>query len=151
MRGIEIYQVAYFLFGIISNMAKAKVGEITKEIGAVIEPHEALAVDVLALNGFDVRFLKPRNMYKTKTPDIAMVGLEWEIKSPTSSSKTTIRNIMLKGTKQSRYVIIDTIRTNLPDELIIRDLEKYATQHQSLKKLIMITKYRKIVVLKGKL
>ncbi|MGB4957419.1 MAG: hypothetical protein WBO49_03145 [Candidatus Saccharimonas sp.] len=132
-------------------MSNDKVGKIEKEIGARIEPHEALTVDALALYGFDISFLKPRNAYKTKTPDIAMAGLEWEIKSPTSSSKTTVRNIMLKGTKQSRHVIIDTIRTNLKDEEVMQELKKYIKQHKSIKKLIVVTKYRKMIVLKGRL
>jgi hypothetical protein len=132
-------------------MRKKTTGQIEKEIGAVIEPHEALAADVLALNGFDIKFLKPLNTYKTKTPDISMKGIDWEIKSPTSSEKTTIRNIVHKATKQSRHLIIDTVRTNLNDDLIIAQLEVSVAKHRRIKKLIVITKAREIIVLKGKL
>ena len=132
-------------------MAAKTTGKIEKEIGAVIEPHEALAADVLALNGFDVKFLKPLNTYKTKTPDITMNGIDWEIKSPTSSEKNTIKNSIHKATKQSRNLIVDTIRTNLSDEVIIQQIEVSIAKHRSIKKLIVITKTRKIIVLKGKL
>ncbi len=102
----------------------SKQGIIEKEIGAIIEPHEALAADVLAMNGFNVLFIKPRNTYKTKTPDIVMSGLEWEIKSPTSSDRNTIRNILHKATKQSNNLIIDTIRTNMQDDEVVKCVER---------------------------
>lgn len=132
-------------------MTAKRIGKIEKEIGAIIEPHEALTADALASYGLDVVFLRPLNTYKTKTPDITMAGLGWEIKSPTSSEKTTIRNIMLKGTKQSHYVIIDTLRTNLDDEVIMEQLKQYIAHHRSIKKLVVVTKYREIIALKGNL
>lgn len=133
------------------NMTAKRIGKIEKEIGAIIEPHEALTADALASHGLDVIFLRPRNTYKTKTPDIFMAGLEWEIKSPTSSERTTVRNIVLKGAKQSHHVIIDTLRTNLGDDVIIEQLKQHIAHHRSIKKLVVVTKYREIIVLKGNL
>jgi Contact-dependent growth inhibition CdiA C-terminal domain len=136
---------------VLSQMTAKINGKIEKEIGAVIEPHEALAADALALNGFDVMFLRPLNTYKTKTPDILMRGLEWELKSPTSSEKTTIPNIIHKATKQSSHLVVDTFRTNLSDIVVIAQLKACILKHRSIKKLIVITKSREIIELKGKL
>lgn len=99
----------------------------------------------------DIHFLKPLNSYLSKTPDITMNGVEWEIKSPTSSEKTTIRNILQKATKQSSNIILDTMRTNTVDETVICQVKTYLSKHKSIKKFVLITKTRKIVVLKGKL
>ena len=136
---------------IINCMAHKKAGVITKEIGAIIEPHEAVAADALALAGLSVHFIAPRNTYMTKTPDIFMSGAEWEIKSPTGGDKTTVRNILNKAKKQSRNIVLDTMRTNMQDDQIIVHLTTYLRVHPSIKKMLVIKKTREIVVLKGKL
>ncbi len=132
-------------------MVRKKLGIITKEVGAMMEPHEALAADVLAEYGYDVHFIAPHNTYMSKTPDITMCGVDWEIKSPTGDNRTTVRNILNKAKKQSTNIIFDTIRTNAGDDKIIEQLTTYLETHTSIKKMIVIKKTREIVVLKGKL
>ena len=85
--------------GIILSMMKEKVKQLN--LGQVIipashpnppEPHEVSAAIVLARHyQTTVEFLMPIDDYRRKTADIAMLGLEWEIKSPTGSSKYTIQ------------------------------------------------------------
>ncbi|MDR0518633.1 MAG: hypothetical protein LBG82_01050 [Clostridiales Family XIII bacterium] len=135
-------------------MASKKNGQ--SNIGQVIIPvahpnppeaHEVEAARVLALHfGCEVKFLIPVDDYKRKTPDIAMLGLEWEIKSPRGSSKrSTIRSQFANAKGKSKHLIIDGQNTPLDDGFVINKLHAEIRKRQSVKKLIYITKERKVL------
>jgi len=64
-------------------MPRKHIGLIVVPPGVFVDVHEKLAVDYLASKlGYDITFLVPNRRKNTKTPDIEMNGLFWEIKSP---------------------------------------------------------------------
>lgn len=55
-----------------------------------------------------VELIEPRNTYKTRTPDVIINAIEWELKIPRGNSKAdTIRRQLKRGKGQSRNIIID--------------------------------------------
>ena len=63
-------------------MKRKRVGLIVVPPGVFLDIHEKLAADFLATKlGYDVTFLVPNRRKGTKTPDMAMNGLLWEIKA----------------------------------------------------------------------
>jgi len=110
------------------------------------EPHEVDAAFILARHFLcTVEFLVPIDDYKRKTADIVMFGTLWEIKSPIGSSKATIENQFRRASKQARNIIIDTRRTTLADKEIEKAVVRETKRHSSVKKVIFINKFEKVV------
>ena len=85
------------------------------------EQHEIDAAWILARHfQCTVEFLTPVDDYMRKTADIVMLGVQWEMKSPIGVSKSTIGNQFSVAKKQSRNIIIDTRRTALDYEGIVK-------------------------------
>ena len=109
---------------------------------------EVLAARIISKHfNHTVEFLIPIDNYKRKTPDIAMAGLLWEIKSPVGSSvKTTINDQVKTALKQSVNIIIDTQYTPIPDVAILKQLANIIKLHKRLNKLLIISKGGKVIV-----
>lgn len=105
------------------------------------EEHEISAAWILARHyQCVIEFLKPLDGYKRKTPDFVMNALEWEMKSPTGNSKTTISNNLLAAKLQSPNIVFDARRTKIDDKKIESELTKYISQKKSIYRIIMIAK-----------
>lgn len=123
-----------------------KVYDIQFEDGAEPEPHEIQTALFLKKNGKNIKFLAPKNLNHTKTPDIYMDRLRWEIKAPINSGSRVIEHALRSATKQSPNVIIDLRRCKLTDERAIRQINHEATKRKTtLKHLLIITKQQKII------
>jgi hypothetical protein len=110
------------------------------------EPHEVAVAWILALHyGCKIEFLIPVDDYKRKTPDIAMLNLEWEIKSPMGKSKNTIARQLMRASKQSKNIIFDGRRTSISDADIERTIRFELTKRQSIEKILFITKSGAVV------
>lgn len=82
----------------------------------------------------------------TKTADILLDGVEFEIKSPKSANANSLEHILKKAVKQSCNIIIDTSRMkNIRDDNTRRFLVNQARLRKQIKKLIMITKQGQII------
>ena len=92
-----------------------------------------------------VEFLVPVDDYKRKTPDIVMLGTEWEIKSPTGNSKYTIQKQFRRASKQAKNIIIDTRRTKLKDDNIEKAIIIELKKRSNIKKVILINKKEKVL------
>ncbi|MDR0887182.1 MAG: hypothetical protein LBM97_00605 [Candidatus Nomurabacteria bacterium] len=114
------------------------------------EPHELEVAEILARHyGSVIMFLKPVDTYKVKTPDLIMNGVEWEIKSPMGKSKKyTIVDQFKKASKQSKSIVLDCRRTLLPDDFILKQIERKLNEHKSIKRVIFIGKDEKILEIK---
>jgi hypothetical protein len=86
--------------------------------------------------------------YKTKTPDIVMNGVMWEIKSPTGSSKKSTIEYQFKGLKQSRNLVIDGRRTKLGDAFIEDQIKREITRHSRVGKVVFIAKSGAVIELR---
>ena len=106
-------------------------------------PHEQRVAKILALAGHAVEFIPESN---TKTADILLDGVEFEIKSPKSANANSLEHILKKAVKQSCNIIIDTSRMkNIRDDNTRRFLANQARLRKQIKKLIMITKQGQII------
>ena len=80
-------------------------------------PHEVNVALLLARHfQCTVEFLIPVDDYKRKSLDIVMIDVEWEIKCPSGTSKSTINTQFRRASTQAKNIIIDTRRTKLRDE-----------------------------------
>lgn len=81
-----------------------------------------------------------------KTPDLKIKDEEWELKSPIGNGPNTIEKILRKATKQSKNIILDFSRSKMHGRRAISKTKFYLrTNKHSIKKLLVITKSRKIV------
>ena len=114
------------------------------------EEHEIEAAWILARH-FNclVKFIKPIVGYKIKTADFVIQGVLWELKSPTSSSHRSCVNRQLVGAlEQSHCIVFDARRTKLEDEFLVAQLKTEIIKKRTIRKLLFITKNKKVIVLK---
>ena len=104
-----------------------------------------MAVAVLVAKGYDVVFIAPTRLEAQKTPDIEMLGLRWEMKTPMGKSKTTIFNAMKRGAKQSKYLVIDLRRTSIRQEQALKDIKISMQKTASIQRVIVIDKQSNII------
>ena len=132
-----------------------------KNLGKVIIPtghpnppeqHEVDIAFILARHfQCTVEFLVPIDDYKRKTADIVMLGVQWEMKSPTGASKATIENQFRRASSQASNIIIDTRRTMLEYESIKKSVLFAMKKRPSMKKvnrIILIDKFENVVAIK---
>lgn len=129
-----------------------KTGIIVVPPGVFISKHEKLAADYLASKlGYDVTFLMPDRRKGRKTPDIEMLGLRWEIKSPKGKSSRTIENNLRAALLQSPNIVLDVRRMDgrVPTVKLLKEVERRFNDAKSLKRLIIITRQRVVILTFG--
>jgi hypothetical protein len=92
-----------------------------------------------------IEFLKPIDDYHRSTPDIIMGGQLWEMKRPMGKSRLNIERQIKRALKQSPNIIIDGRSLNTADDILERKLHYVTTHHQSVRKLLFITKEKNVV------
>ena len=105
--------------------AKTQKGIIHTPKEILLEEHELATGIFLANLGKDITFLIPSRLQGTKTPDIYMDNLLWEIKSPKSRNLRSLERAIRTARKQSSNIIIDLRRMDVPD---IRLLSKIKSE-----------------------
>ncbi len=111
--------------------------------GRKLWPHELHVAEILTMAGHDIEFLEESNLH---TADILLDGVEYEIKSPKSSTANSLEHLLKKALKQSPNIIIDTSRMkNARDDNTRKFLIAQAKSRKQIKKLIMITKQGRII------
>ena len=115
-------------------------------------PHEVNMAPVLAQHYQTViEFIVPLDDYKRKSADIKMLGVEWELKCPTGTSRRTIEHQFRRASKQAKNIIIDTRRTTLEFEEIEKKVLFEMKERPSMKRVqrvILIDKFEKIIEIK---
>ena len=139
--------------GIIRHMIKKKSNQ--ENSGQVIIPnnhpnpplpHEMDAALILSRHyQTTVEFIVPIDDYLRKTADILMLGVEWELKTPKGASKSTIYKQFRRASKQAKNIIIDSRYTKLRYERIEASVLLEIKKRQSIKKVILIDKTKKVV------
>lgn len=117
--------------------AKPKKGKL-KRNNVRLEPHEERTVDFLREQGYDIELIPPSNSPKSKTPDLMMQGLAWEMKCPQGKSKATLENLVKKATKQSANIIIDLRNTKMDQGLAVKELMRRFNQITSIRRMIIV-------------
>ena len=78
-------------------------------------------------------------------PDIMMNGVPWEMKSPTGSSRTTIKHTIQNAMRQSNNAIIDLRRCGVEQELALKELENCFKLSKRARRMKIITKDSEII------
>ncbi len=104
------------------------------------EKHEFDTARFFSDLGKDIVFLKPSNIPNIHTPDILMDGIEWEMKSPSGSSKYTIETNFRHAALQSKYIIFDLRRINISEKQCMSQLEKLFNSRSDVRRLLVIKK-----------
>ncbi|MBR1817050.1 MAG: hypothetical protein IJ763_10200 [Lachnospiraceae bacterium] len=120
----------------------------TSQLSTPPENHELETAKFFADLGKNIIFINPINIKGTHTPDIIMDGVEWEIKSPTGSSKHTIENNFRNAISQSKYIIFDLRRIKLPEAHCLSRLEFEFKLRKYLKRLLIIKKDNSLIEIK---
>lgn len=128
-------------------MAK-KRGQIIIEYGANPKPHEVRTAQSLAAAGYTITLVAKSEIDGIKTADAIIDGAPWEMKAPTSNSKKAIQKNMHKALKQSRNIIIDSRRMDIPGFVIEREVRSLAPKLKSLQRLLFVDKLGEVLEIK---
>ena len=119
-------------------------GKITPN-GVSLEKHEYATVLLLTEMGSDVELVPRSNREGERTPDIIIDNVKWEMKSPTGETRNTIKNIIQSALRQSVNIILDLRRIKRPMEKCLRDIDREFTHNKRIKRLLVITKSKKVL------
>ena len=120
------------------------------ELDTPPEKHEFETAKYFAALGKDIKFLKPSRIPKTKTPDILMDGVEWEMKCPQGDGKRTIEENFRNAVQKSKYIIFDLRRIKLSEKQSLSQLKREFEARPYLKRLYIIRKNGELMVLPEK-
>lgn len=81
---------------------KRQPGKTVIPYGVLPELHELQTAAVFLAQGFDVEFIVPSRTRGSKTPDVMIDGVLWEIKSPLGHGKKTVEKQLQRASKQSK-------------------------------------------------
>jgi hypothetical protein len=117
--------------------------------GVILEKHELRTVVFLSEKcGYNIELLPPSQRKDDKTPDMIMNGLKWEMKAPKSAGKYNIEHAIEEASKQSPNIIIDLRRSKMVQEKSLPKIKREAKMRKSIKRLVVITKGRKVLDIK---
>ena len=118
---------------------------IEKELGAVPSVAEIEVVDILVTNGIPkkhIKFLKPSRTKGSKTPDLLIDDLFWEIKSIEKLGKYTLDHAERAGLKQADNLIMDLRRLNQGlENKAIEKIQKDFRMTKSWRGLIIVVRF----------
>ena len=121
-----------------------KIGRVDKK-NVSTEPHEDSTILYLTQFGLNIELVKPANTYKTKSADVFMLGAIWEIKSPTTSNKATIKADFRKAKSQSNRIIFDLRRVKKNANDVEKQIIKIFQGRGRVRRLIIIEKDGKVL------
>ena len=124
-----------------------KIGRVDKH-GVEAKPHEESTALHLAQFGFDIDFIMPSNIYKTKSADFLVNGAIWETKSPEGSGNSTVGRQFHEASKQSDKLVLDLRRIKLPAEKAQRHALSRFEKSINIKRLLLITKDGRLLDIK---
>lgn len=108
--------------------------------GIKLEPHEIMTIEFFLDRGEDIEQILPSNTPHNIRPDFFMRSLAWEVKSPTTNSKTNLTVRFHQASKQSHNIIFDLRRIQNYHHDIIQHLEKLFFESRRTHNLLIITK-----------
>lgn len=127
------------------NNIEKVFGKTIIPFGVFVEQHELDVAKVLNKLGKDVEFILPSRVKFSRTPDIKMDGMLWEIKSPKGSSSRTIENNLRCALRQSKNIIIDLRRIKIDETKAISQIIKQFKYSKLIRKIIIIKQNKEIL------
>lgn len=138
-------------------MRKKKFKRMIKKIGSIKIPpkppfpekHELETVSFFANLGYDIEFIAPTQLKGSKTPDITMLNLEWEIKSPLSDGERSIEHALRSALKQSENIIFDLRRNKMSTEKALSKIKFVLAKVKRIRYFLVITKSQQLLDLRN--
>ena len=81
----------------------------------------------------------------SKSPDLFIDGIEWELKTPVGGGKRNIQHVLSRAVKQSRYIIIDARFSKIHITRIKSRLSVEMKNNKQIRRLILIDKQKNVV------
>lgn len=116
-----------------------KIGKISRN-NVGLETNEEETIKFLAKLGFNIECLKKNHIPKSHSADIVMLGAIWEMKSPESINKKTLKKRIHKASLQSTHIIFDLRRIVKDSDKVERDIVEKFKNKSTLRRLIIIRK-----------
>ena len=113
--------------------------------GVSLEKHEFETILIFTELGYNISLIPKSNAKGIHTADIIMDGRQWEIKCPRGNGRWLLENTLKKASKQSENIIIDLARIKIHQTKCLKELEKQFYKIKQMRRLIIITKTKKIV------
>lgn len=137
-------QYGYMKIKELQQVSTSRVGYINKN-GVKSEPSEEATFSYLTLFGFNIELIKPTSTEKAKNADILIMGSIWEVKTPTSSSRSTIKARFRKASKQATKVIFDLRFVKGDAEKVQKQIIEMFDQGGQVRHLMIIEKSGKLL------
>lgn len=129
-------------------MAKQSKYNIIIPVGMKPRPkiHEETAAEILAKHfKSDVHFIETASQ---GTPDVLIIGLKWEMKSPIGSGANNIQKNMREASAQSENIVIDLRRSKLHQSRALGYIKQFTDRYKKLKRVVVIAKNKRILTIK---
>lgn len=121
-------------------------GKIIEPAECNIRDHERRTAKAIASTGLIVEFMPEKNQDYTKSPDLLINDVRWEMKSPKTANMSQIERNLKRANKQSSNIIIDSQRIKgVPDKKIQDYLISKLRTQKTIKKLVFINRNREVV------
>ncbi|MBO7699199.1 hypothetical protein J6S39_00730 [Candidatus Saccharibacteria bacterium] len=128
----------------LERVPENKIGRVDQR-GVFLNPHEAGTILYLTQFGLDIEVIRPTNTNKSRSADIVMLGTAWEIKSPTTSNISTIKEDFRKAMTQSDKIIFDLRRIKKDTENVEKHILRIFKERGRVRRLMIISKDGKII------
>ena len=131
----------------LQKVAEDRIGRIN-ENNVKVNPHESSTAVYLTQYGFNIDYVMPVYIHKSKNPDFLVNGAVWEAKSPVGNGKNTIKHQFDGTSKQSDKMILDLRRIKMPAEKAKKQSLARFEKSINIKRLLLITKNGKLFDIK---
>ncbi len=128
----------------LEKVPKNKVGHVNKN-GVKPEPNEESTFNYLTLFGFSIELIKPTRTQKVKNPDVLIAGAVWEVKTPISSNKNTIKNRFREAAGQAAKIIFDLRNIKNDADKVEKQIIDLFTGNGEVRHLMIIEKSGKLL------
>jgi hypothetical protein len=112
------------------------------------EKHELMTASFLSNRGYDIEFISPSQIKGSRTPDIIMSNLYWEMKSPISDGKRSIEHNIRDALRQSENIILDLRRLKISTEKALSKINNEIQKTKKIKRFLVIIKSEELLDLK---
>jgi len=110
------------------------------EAGVRLEPHEIATLQRLVAAGWDPEILLPSGAEGSRTADLRVGPVEWEMKSPTGGGRHTISHQLERGSRQCDRIVLDLARSPLDDASVIAEVRRRVRGSARITEVVIVTK-----------
>lgn len=114
----------------------------------ILETHEYATINALLASGEDIELVEKSRTPHTKSADIEMLGMLWEMKSPNGKTVRCVEHALRRAVHQSANIIIDLRRMRISDVILVALLERLFGELRSVRNLWVVTRKDGIVKFK---